>query len=219
MEDWTRGINRAVLRLVDVLPNGPKNHATVQVFLAGGVPEVMLHLRDAGLLRTDARTVTGRTLRENLAWWETSARRRRLREKLFALDGIDPDDVILSPARARERGFTSTTTFLRGNLCPEGALVKSTALAPELVGPDGVYLHEGPARVFTTEARAIAALKSGSVQAGDTMVLIGLGPGIGMPEDLPSHLGAEVREGGLADRPRDRRPFFPVSRPARVVAT
>ena len=125
--DWTR-LNRAVPRLVDVLPNGPKHFATVQVFLAGGVPEVMLHLRDAGLLRLDARTVSGRTLGENLLWWETSERRRRLREKLHALDGIDPDQVIMSPAKAAERGLTSTITFLRGNLAPEGALVKSTEI-------------------------------------------------------------------------------------------
>jgi putative YjhG/YagF family dehydratase len=181
VEDWTR-LNRAVPRLVDVLPNGPKHFATVQVFLAGGVPEVMLHLRDAGLLKLDAPTVTGRTLGENLAWWERSERRRRLREKLHALDGIDPDHVIMSPDRARERGLTSTITFLRGNLAPEGALVKSTAIAPQLVGADGVYRHEGPARIFTSEATAIAALKAARVRPGDTMVLMGIGPGCGMPE-------------------------------------
>jgi putative YjhG/YagF family dehydratase len=179
--DWTR-LNRSVPRLVDVLPNGPKHFATVQVFLAGGVPEVMLHLREAGLLKLDARTVSGRTLGENLLWWEQSERRRRLREKLHALDGIDPDLVIMSPAKAAERGLTSTITFLRGNLAPEGALVKSTAIAPQLVGADGVYRHEGPARVFTSEATAIAAVKAGRLQAGDVMVLIGLGPGCGMPE-------------------------------------
>jgi xylonate dehydratase len=179
--DWTR-INREVPRLVDVLPNGPKHFATVQVFLAGGVPEVMLHLRDAGLLRLGARTVTGQTLDENLQWWEKSERRQRLRAKLTALDGIDPNDVIMSPDRARERGLTSTITFLRGNLAPEGALVKSTAIAPQLIGADGVFQHEGPARVFTTEAHAIAAVKSGSVKPGDVMVLMGIGPGIGMPE-------------------------------------
>lgn len=181
VDDWTR-VNRDVPRLVDVLPNGPKHYATVQVFLAGGVPEVMLHLRDAGLLKLDARTVTGRSLGENLAWWERSERRKRLREKLHTLDGIDPDNVIMSPARARERGLTSTITFLRGNLAPEGALVKSTAIAPQLIGADGIYRHEGPARVFTTEGQAIAAVKSGSVKPGDVMVLMGIGPGIGMPE-------------------------------------
>jgi putative YjhG/YagF family dehydratase len=181
VEDWTR-TNCAVPRLVDVLPNGPRHYATVQVFLAGGVPEVMLHLRDAGLLRLAARTVTGRSLGENLEWWEKSERRRRLRAKLQELDGVEPDNVIMSPARAAERGLTSTITFLRGNLAPEGALVKSTAIAPQLIGADGVYRHEGPARVFTSEAHAIAALKASSVKPGDVMVLIGIGPGCGMPE-------------------------------------
>jgi putative YjhG/YagF family dehydratase len=179
--DWTR-INQQVPRIVDVLPNGPHHYATSQVFLAGGVPEVMLHLRDLGLLKLNARTVSGRTLGENLAWWETSDRRRRLRAKLLELDGVDPDAVILSPARARERGLTPTITFLRGNLAPEGALVKSTAIAPERIGPDGVFLHEGPARIFTSEAAAIAAVKRGDLRAGDVMVLIGIGPGSGMPE-------------------------------------
>lgn len=179
--DWAR-VNRAVPRLVDVLPNGPQHYATVQVFLAGGVPEVMLHLRDAGLLKLDALTVTGRSLGDNLLWWEKSERRRRLREKLHQLDGIAPDNVIMSPARARARGLTSTITFLRGNLAPEGALVKSTAIAPERIGPDGVFLQEGPARVFTSEAAAIEAVKAGKLKAGDVMVLIGLGPGSGMPE-------------------------------------
>ncbi|WP_437991354.1 YjhG/YagF family D-xylonate dehydratase [Sorangium sp. So ce145] len=181
VDDWAR-VNALVPRLVDVLPNGPKHHATVQVFLAGGVPEVMLHLRELGLLRLAARTVSGRTLGENLEWWERSERRRRLRDKLRQLDGIDPDDVIMSAGKARERGLTSTVTFLRGNLAPEGALVKSTAIAPQVIGPDGVYLHEGPARVFGSEDAAIEAIKAGAVQPGDVMVLIGIGPGIGMPE-------------------------------------
>ncbi|WP_437296023.1 YjhG/YagF family D-xylonate dehydratase [Sorangium sp. So ce426] len=181
VDDWAR-VNALVPRLVDVLPNGPKHYATVQVFLAGGVPEVMLHLRELGLLRLGARTVSGRTLGENLEWWERSERRRRLRDKLRQLDGIDPDDVIMSAGKARERGLTSTVTFLRGDLAPEGALVKSTAIAPQVIGPDGVYLHEGPARVFGSEDAAIEAIKAGAVQPGDVMVLIGIGPGIGMPE-------------------------------------
>jgi hypothetical protein len=159
VDDWAR-INRQVPRLVDVLPNGPTHYATVQVFLAGGVPEVMLHLRDLGLLKLDAFTVTGQTLGENLAWWEKSERRARLRAKLRELDGIDPDEVILAPARAGAAGLTSTVTFLRGNLAPEGALVKSTAIAPSLLGARRRFRHEGPARVFGSEAAAIAAIKS-----------------------------------------------------------
>lgn len=183
-EDWTR-INREVPRLVDVLPNGPTGYATVQVFLAGGVPELMLRLRDLKLLKLDARTVTGQSLGENLAWWEKSERRQRLRAKLRELDGIDADDVIMTPARAREKRCTSTVTFVRGNLAPGGALVKSTAIDPSLVDANGVFLHEGPARVFGNEAAAIAAIKSlgaDRIRAGEVLVLIGLGPGIGMPE-------------------------------------
>ena len=66
-------------RLVDALPNGPRHHPTVQVFLAGGVPEVMLHLRRAGLLDTRVLTVSGMTLGEQLDAWESSARRAALR--------------------------------------------------------------------------------------------------------------------------------------------
>ncbi|RXK54937.1 YjhG/YagF family D-xylonate dehydratase [Oleiharenicola lentus] len=181
VDDWAR-INRAVPRIVDSLPNGPRHFATVQVYLAGGVPEAMLHLRDLGLLKLDARTATGRTLGDNLAWWEKSERRTRLREKLRALDGIDPGDVIMAAPQARARGLTSCVTFLRGNLAPEGALVKSTAIAPQLIGDDGIFQHEGPARVFTSENHAIAALKAGTVKPSDVMVLAGIGPGCGMPE-------------------------------------
>jgi xylonate dehydratase len=181
VDDWAR-INRQVPRIVDVLPNGPRHYATVQVFLAGGVPEVMLRLRDSGLLKLDAKTVTGATLGENLEWWSRSERRSRLREKLRQLDGIDPDEVIFTPAAARERGLTSTVTFLRGNLAPEGALVKSTAIAPQVIDQDGIFHHEGPARVFTTEDAAINAIKQGAVSPGDVMVLMGIGPGAGMPE-------------------------------------
>ncbi len=146
--DWQR-VNAKVPRLVDVIPNGPHGYATVQVFLAGGVPEVMLRLRDLGLLRLDARTVSGKTLGENLEWWEKSERRKLLKEKLLSLDGIDAGDVIRSPDKA----FSSTVTFPQGNLAPEGAVVKSTAIAPEVIGADGVYRHEGPARVLPRKLR------------------------------------------------------------------
>jgi putative YjhG/YagF family dehydratase len=182
--DWAR-INRQVPRLVDVLPNGPRSFATVQVFLAGGVPEVMLHLRALGLLRTGAMTITGQTLGENLEWWEKSERRGRLREKLRELDGVDPDDVVMSPERGRAAGLTSTVSFLGGNLAPEGALVKSTAIDPSLVGPDGIFLHEGPARVFASEKEAIEVIKSkgpDALKRSEIVVLPGIGPASGMPE-------------------------------------
>jgi putative YjhG/YagF family dehydratase len=182
VEDWI-AVNRRVPRLVDVLPNGPTNHPTVRVFLAGGVPEVMLHLRRLNLLDLDALTVTGQTLGQNLDWWETSERRRRFRDLLKQLDGVEPDDVVLPPERARARGLTSTVTFPRGNLAPEGSVIKSTALDPGLLDADGVFRKEGPARVFVRETDAIAALKQGRVQAGDILVLAGCGPlGTGMEE-------------------------------------
>lgn len=85
---------------MDVLPNGPVGYATVQVFLAGGVPEVMLHLRELGLLRLDAMTVSGRTLGETLQGWERSERRQRLRARLLELDGVNADDDALPPEKA-----------------------------------------------------------------------------------------------------------------------
>ena len=180
--DWA-AINRAVPRLVDALPNGPNNFATVQVFLAGGVPEVMLHLRRAGLLDCNVRTVTGDTLDENLNWWEQSERRRALKEKLRALDGIDADDVILSPDRARARGLTATVCFPTGNLAPEGSVIKSTSVDPSLVDESNTYRHTGPARVFISEKSAIDAIKRGEVSRGDVIVLVCGGPaGAGMQE-------------------------------------
>jgi putative YjhG/YagF family dehydratase len=193
--DWSR-INRQVPRLVDALPNGPRHFATVQVFLAGGVPEMMLHLRELGLLKLDAKTVTGHTLGENLAWWETSERRLRLREKLRQLDGIDPDDVIMSPDQAKSRGLGSTVTFLGGNLAPEGALIKSTAIAANRLNADGVYDHAGPARVYASEQAAIDAIKAGAVAPGDVMVLMGIGPGSGMPETYQVTSALKYMTGG-----------------------
>ena len=182
VEDWSH-VNRQVPRVVDCLPNGPKGYATVQVFQAGGVPEVMLHLRRAGLLRLGAMTAAGESLGAMLDWWEQSERRSELRAGLRRRDGIDPDDVIMTPDAARGRGLTSTVCFLSGNLAPEGAVIKSTAIDPSVIDSDGVYRKAGPARVFLTEPAAIAAIKSGRIQAGDVLVLICRGPmGAGMEE-------------------------------------
>lgn len=181
-DDWA-AINRRVPRLVDALPNGPMGYATVQVFLAGAVPEVMLHLRAAGLLDTSVLTVSGETLDQNLDWWAQSERRVILRERLRTLDGIDAEDVIMSPEKARARGLTPTVCFPSGNLAPEGSVIKSTSIDPSLIGPDNVYRHTGPARVFITEASAIDAIKRGEVSQGDVLVLICGGPaGSGMQE-------------------------------------
>jgi putative YjhG/YagF family dehydratase len=183
--DWI-AVNRRVPRLVDVLPNGPVGHPTVRVFLAGGVPEVMLHLRRLGLIDEDCLTVTGQVWGRVLDAWERSERRNRLRRVLAAKDHVDPDAVIMEPGRARARGLTSTVTFPRGNLAPEGSIIKSTAIDPSVADADGVYRKVGPARVFTNEKTAIAAIKSRGperIQAGDVLVLICRGPmGAGMEE-------------------------------------
>jgi putative YjhG/YagF family dehydratase len=183
--DWAV-TNAQVPRLVDALPNGPRSFPTVQVFLAGGVPEVMLHLRRAGLLDTSVLTASGQTLDAVLDWWEPSPRRAQLRRVLQERDGVDPDDVIMDPARARRAGLTSTVTFPHGNLAPEGSVIKSTAIDPSVVDADGVYRKTGPVRVFRTEAAAVAAIKSQGpdhVRPGDILVLICRGPmGSGMEE-------------------------------------
>ncbi|HTW79717.1 MAG TPA: YjhG/YagF family D-xylonate dehydratase, partial [Terracidiphilus sp.] len=181
-DDWAH-VNRQVPRLVDALPNGPRGFATVQVFLAGGVPEVMLHLRAAGLLDESVLTVSGETLGASLDWWQQSERRAALRRALKDQDGIDPDDVIMSPDRARSRGLTSTVCFPTGNLAPEGSVIKSTAIDPSLVNERQVYRHVGPAKVFVSEPAAIRAIKSGDIAQGDVVVLVCSGPaGAGMQE-------------------------------------
>jgi putative YjhG/YagF family dehydratase len=182
VDDWVE-INRMVPRLVDALPNGPRGFATVQVFLAGGVPEVMLELSAAGLLDTRVRTVSGETLDACLDWWRQSERRVALRKSLREQDGIDADDVIMSRDRARAKGLTATVCFPVGNLAPEGSVIKSTAIDPSLIDEDNVYRHRGRAKVFVTEEAAIAAIKSGAVAHGDVAVLICGGPqGAGMQE-------------------------------------
>jgi dihydroxyacid dehydratase/phosphogluconate dehydratase len=146
----------------------------------------MLHLRQLGLLREDALTVSGEQLGAVLDWWAKSERRERLRDLLRERDGVDPDDVIMAPERARARGLTSTVTFPRGNLAPDGAVIKSTAIDPRVVDPDGVYRKRGRARVFTRERDVIRAIKSHGperVQPGEIVVLICGGPlGTGMEE-------------------------------------
>ncbi|WP_412933377.1 YjhG/YagF family D-xylonate dehydratase [Lederbergia ruris] len=180
--DWNR-VNRAVSRIVSVLPNGPTPHPTIRAFLAGGVPEVMLHLRKQGLIDENVQTVTGGKLSELLDWWEGSERRYTVRKTLLEKDGVDPDQVIMSLDQAQKRGITSTVTFPTGNIAPEGAVIKSTAIDREVIDDDGVYRHLGQAKVFTTEKEAISAIKIGKIHEGDIVVLIGRGPsGTGMEE-------------------------------------
>ncbi len=182
VSDWSR-INREVPRLVSVLPNGPIPHPTVRFFLAGGVPEVMLHMRRLGVLHEQAMTVTGQTIGQVLDWWADSERRHRMRAYLRETEGIDPDTVIYSPQSAKQAGLASTVTFPTGNIAPEGSVIKSTAIDASMLDEHGVYRHVGRAKVFTTERAAIRAIKTGGIAAGDVLALIGRGPlGTGMEE-------------------------------------
>ncbi len=185
VQDWNR-INRSTPRLVDALPNGPRNFPTVQVFMAGGVPEVMLHLRRMGLLNTDVLTVTGEKLDTTLDWWEASQRRQQARARLAAADQINADEVIMDADSARRGGLSSTVIFPTGNIAPQGSIVKATAIDSSVVDEHQIYRHRGPARVFTSERAAIQAIKGRSenpVKPGDVVVLIGVGPsGTGMEE-------------------------------------
>ncbi|MEN6427383.1 MAG: YjhG/YagF family D-xylonate dehydratase [Phycisphaerales bacterium] len=185
LDDWIR-INKLVPRLVDALPNGPKNFPTVQVFAAGGVPEVMLHLRDMGLLNLHVMTVTGKTLGENLDWWQQSARRKAVKARLKAVDGLCSDAIIMDADAARQAGLTSTMVFPSGNIAPQGSVVKATSIDPSVIDDGQVYRHTSRARVFVSEKDAIRAIKGQSdpaIQSGDIIVLIGCGPiGTGMEE-------------------------------------
>ncbi len=185
IDDWI-DINRRIPRIVDALPNGPVGHPTIQVFLAGGVPEVMCYLRERNLLDLHVLTASGQTLEQNLDWWQKSERRKRLRDYLFEKDGIDPDDVIMSFERAKQKGITAALTFPRGNICPDGSIIKSTAIDRSLINESGCYHKIGPARVFTSEQSAIQAIKgtgSNPIKPGDILVLCCRGPmGSGMEE-------------------------------------
>ena len=185
VDDWDE-INRLVPRLVDVLPNGPKGYSTSQFFLAGGVPELMLKLRELDLLELNTLTCTGKRLGENLDAWERSERRIRFHQILIEQDNIDPKEIIHSKEDAKNKGMTSTLCFPIGNLAPDGSVIKSTAIDSSVIDEDGIYRMTGPALVFTTERDAVKAVKGlgkKKIKPGDVIVLCGRGPmGAGMEE-------------------------------------
>ncbi len=151
-------ISKRTPYLIKLSPAGP-NHIQ-DLDEAGGIPAVMAELRGKGALHTDLPTVTGQSVGENLA----AARRRT--------DALRPAD---NPHSA-EGGIA----ILRGNLAPDGAVVKAAAVAPEMAQ------HRGPARVFDGEEAALAAILDGQIKAGDVVVIRYEGPrgGPGMREML-----------------------------------
>ena len=105
------------------------------------------------------------------------------RARLKKLDGIEADDVIMGPDRAKAHGLRPTLCFPVGNIAVEGSVIKSTAIDPSLVDAHGIYRKTGPARVFVSESTAMHAIKRDEIQAGDILVLICGGPtGSGMQE-------------------------------------
>ena len=155
-------INKISARTPNICKLAPAGaHHIQDLYYAGGIQAVLKELADAGLVRTDLMTVTGRTIAENL-------------EKVQVLDRevIRSVDHPYSP--------TGGIMILRGNLAPEGAVVKRSAVAPEML------VHTGPARVFDSEEDAIAAIYGGKLVAGDVVVIRYEGPkgGPGMREML-----------------------------------
>ena len=130
-------------------------------------------------------TASGETLGACLDWWEQSERRASAEAEFAAsATGSMPDEVILSPDRARARGLTSTICFPMGNLAPEGSVIKSTAIDPVVIREDGVFFGIAGRRACSRlESDAIEAIRKGQIAAGDVMVLICCGPlGAGMQE-------------------------------------
>ena len=151
---------------------------------AGGVAAVMAELTKAGLLDTSVLTCTGKTLAENL-------------------EGVVNRDTNL--IRPIENPYTKTggIAVLKGNLAPDGCVVKQSAVAPEML------VHEGPARVFDSEDDAIAAIYAGKIVAGDVVVIRYEGPkgGPGMREML-NPTSAIAGMAGQGCGPHHRRPLL-----------
>ncbi len=164
-------INRETPYLVNVQPSG--KYVSEMVWYAGGIPRVQLELKD--LLDLKVMTATGQTLGENLENLQRDGFFQR-GEGYLSNYGIKREDVIHPVDRSK--GFGSIAV-LKGNLAPEGAVVKFSAVRSEML------THEGPARVFDREEAALAAIKAGKIEPGSVMVLRYEGPrASGMPEIL-----------------------------------
>jgi dihydroxy-acid dehydratase len=169
IDDFER-VRRKTPVLCDLKPSG--QYLAVDLHRAGGIPQVMKILLDAGLLHGDCITITGKTVAQNLAELPGSPRSDQ--------DVIRPIDRPMY-----EQGHLA---ILRGNLSPEGCVAKITGLKNPVI--------TGPARVFEDEQSALAAIMAKKIKAGDVMVLRYLGPkgGPGMPEML-APTGALIGQG------------------------
>ncbi|MGN6175322.1 MAG: dihydroxy-acid dehydratase [Streptosporangiaceae bacterium] len=169
IDDFDR-IHRQVPVLANVKTTG--RYPVEYFWYAGGVPAVMLELRD--MLHLDCLTVTGKTLGENLEEIENS---RFFAERYGYLNNVKiPKEEIIRP---RQEPFAADggVAVLRGNLAPEGAMIKSFSVPIEM------HVHVGPARIFDFEPPAIEALTRREITPGDVVVIRSEGPRAnGMPE-------------------------------------
>ena len=157
--DFANGISEKTPNLCHLAPAGPTYMEDLNE--AGGVYAVMNELNKKGLIHTDCMTVTGKTVGENIE------------------HAINKNPEVIRPID-NPYSQTGGLAVLKGNLAPDGSVVKRSAVVPEML------VHEGPARVFECEEDAIAAIKGGKIVAGDVVVIRYEGPkgGPGMREML-----------------------------------
>ena len=157
--DFANGISERTPNLCHLAPAGPTYIEDLNE--AGGVYAVMAELNKKGLLHTECMTVTGKTVGENIK------------------DAVNKDPEVIRPID-HPYSETGGLAVLKGNLAPDGSVVKRSAVVDEML------VHEGPARVFDCEEDAIEAIKGGKIKEGDVVVIRYVGPkgGPGMPEML-----------------------------------
>ncbi|HEA65817.1 hypothetical protein LCGC14_1910810 [marine sediment metagenome] len=164
-------INHEVPYLANVQPSG--EYTSELFWFAGSIPRIQIELRE--MLDLNVMTVTGKTLKENLEEIEREGFFQR-GEGYLANYHLKREDVI--HPRKKSKGFGSIAV-LKGNIAPEGAVIKYSAV------PSDMLTHEGPAKVFNKEEKALTAILSGEVEPGSVIVLRYEGPrGSGMPEIL-----------------------------------
>ena len=164
-------INRETPYLGNIQPSG--KYLSELFWYAGGIPRVQIELRD--MLDLNVMTVTGKSLGENLAEIEKEGFFRR-GEGYLANYHLKREDVILPRDKSNDFG---SIAVLKGNLAPQGAVIKFSAVAPDML------VHQGPAKVFDREEDALDAILSGGVEPGSVIILRYEGPrGSGMPEIL-----------------------------------
>ncbi|MCD8365679.1 MAG: dihydroxy-acid dehydratase [Clostridiales bacterium] len=157
--DIANAMSEKTPNLCHLAPAGPTYMEDLNE--AGGISAVMTELDKLGLLHTDCMTVTGKTIAENIKGC------------------VNKDPEVIRPVD-NPYSKTGGIAVLKGNLAPDSAVVKRSAVAPEMM------VHEGPAKVFDCEEDAIAAIKGGKIVAGDVVVIRYEGPkgGPGMREML-----------------------------------